>query len=121
MVDDAATTRDLIKSFGWDENASFEQNDIQEFNRVLFEALNKIFEGTKHASLIADLYDGLYTDTLHCTECLHDSNKEVSFNDISLTIKDEFSKTYNDSLEKGLQYYFSSEKLEGDNQYFCSN
>lgn len=31
LVDDAAVTRDLIKSFGWDENQSFEQNDVQEF------------------------------------------------------------------------------------------
>jgi len=31
LVNDAATTKDLIKSFQWDENQSFEQNDVQEF------------------------------------------------------------------------------------------
>lgn len=68
LVNDAAATHDLTKSFGWDENASFEQNDVQEFCRVLFEAINTTFEGSPQASLIADLYDGVLTDTLHCTE-----------------------------------------------------
>lgn len=120
LVDDAATTRDLIKSFGWDENASFEQNDVQEFCRVLFEAINTTFEGTELASLISDLYDGIYTDRLHCLNCGFDSDKEVRFNDISLTIKDDFSNVFNDSLEKALAHYLHIEKLEGDNQYECS-
>ncbi|CAI2367721.1 unnamed protein product [Moneuplotes crassus] len=120
LVDDAATTTDLIKSFGWDQNASFEQNDISEFCRVLFEALNTTFEGTPQASLLDNLYNGIYSDTLHCTACGYDSNKEVNFNDISLTIKDDFSNSFNDSLEKALGHYLGTEKLEGDNQYFCS-
>lgn len=119
-MDDAATTTDLTKSFGWNENQSFEQNDVQEFCRVLFEALNTTFEGTEQASLISDLYDGVLTDTLHCMNCGYDSNKEVRFNDISLTIKDDFSNVFNDSLEKALAHYLHIEKLEGDNQYECS-
>lgn len=87
---------------------------------MLFEAINTTFEGTEQENLISDLYDGLLTDTIHCTNCGYDSNKEVRFNDISLTIKDEFSNVFNDSLEKALAYYLHTEKLEGDNQYECS-
>jgi hypothetical protein len=110
----------LIKSFDWNENQSFEQNDIQEFCRVLFEALNTTFEGTPQASLISDLYDGLITDRLHCYGCGSDSDKQVNFNDISLTIKNEFTGTFYSSLEKALEHYLGSEKMEGDNQYECS-
>lgn len=120
LVDDAATTLDLIKSFGWDQNASFEQNDISEFWRVLFEALNTTFEGTKQSTLLDNLYNGIYSDTIHCTVCGNDSNKEVNFNDISLTIKDDFSNSFNDSLEKALAHYLGIERMEGDNQYHCS-
>lgn len=119
-MDDAAATTDLIKSFGWDENQSFEQNDVQEFCRVLFEAINTTFEGTDQATMIADLYDGILSDTVHCTSCGYDSGKEVRFNDISLTIKDDFSNVFNDSLEKALAHYLHIERLEGDNQYECS-
>ena len=107
-------------SFGWNENQSFEQNDVQEFWRILFEALNTTFEGTPHASMLSDLYDGILTDLVHCTEWGYDSNKEVKFNDISLTIKDDFSNVFNDSLEKALAHYLHIEKLAGDNQYDCS-
>lgn len=107
-------------SFGWNENQSFEQNDVQEFWRILFEALNTTFEGTPHASMLSDLYDGILTDFVHCTEWGYDSNKEVKFNDISLTIKDDFSNVFNDSLEKALAHYLHIEKLAGDNQYECS-
>ena len=117
LVNDAAATRDLIMSFGWNENQSFEQNDVQEFWRLLFEALNTTFEGTPHASMISDLYDGILTDFVHWTEWGYESNKEVKFNDISLTIKDDFSNVFNDSLEKALAHYLHIEKLAGDNQY----
>ena len=110
----------MIKSFGWDENQSFEQNDIQEFCRVLFEALNTTFEGTAQATLISDLYDGLYVDRLHCCSCQFNSDKEVKFNDISLTLKDEFAGVLNNSLEKALAFYLGIERLEGDNKYQCS-
>lgn len=68
LVNDAAATLDLIQSFGWDKNQSFEQNDVQEFCRVLFEALNTTFEGTAQSSMLSDLYDGVISDSLQCTE-----------------------------------------------------
>lgn len=121
LVNDAATTSDLIKSFGWNENQSFEQNDISEFCRILFEALNITFEGTEHESLISNLYDGQYVDRLHCCRCGYNSDKEVKFNDMPLTIKDSFTGSFYDSLEKALAHYLGTEKLEGDNQYECSS
>lgn len=36
---DYVDTRSLTKSFGWTSQQSFEQQDIQEFFRVLFEAI----------------------------------------------------------------------------------
>lgn len=58
-------TRELTKSFGWTENDSFQQHDIQELLRVLFEALeisyNKGFWNpgvVESNSLIEYLYKG---------------------------------------------------------------
>ena len=33
------STKELVKSFQWHDDEAFNQQDIQEFNRVLFEAL----------------------------------------------------------------------------------
>lgn len=37
----AVSTKDLTQSFGWDEVESFRQHDVQEFNRVLQESLER--------------------------------------------------------------------------------
>ena len=39
--------------------------------------------------------------------------------DISLTIKSEFDKIYNKSVEEALENYVTPEVLEGENQYEC--
>ena len=41
---DFVDTRSLTNSFGWNSQESFEQQDVQEFFRVLFEAIEKSFE-----------------------------------------------------------------------------
>ena len=41
---DHIDTRSLTKSFGWDGAEAFQQQDVQEFLRVLFDALEKSFE-----------------------------------------------------------------------------
>ena len=40
-------TKALTKSFGWDSGEVFQQQDIQELCRVLFDALEGAFKGTE--------------------------------------------------------------------------
>ncbi len=41
--------------------------------------------------------------------------------DLSLTVKSEFDKVYNESVEKALKYYLKPDHLCGNNLYFCEN
>ena len=57
----AISTSDLIKSFGWDSNAAFQQQDVQECLHVLFDAISRICEGTALGS---------YTDRMNTGQLL---------------------------------------------------
>eukprot|EP00742_Colponemidia_sp_Colp-10_P003548 GILJ01003779.1.p1 GENE.GILJ01003779.1~~GILJ01003779.1.p1 ORF type:complete len:1161 (+),score=247.88 GILJ01003779.1:139-3621(+) len=112
-------TRDLTKSFQWTSHDSFQQHDVQEFCRVLFDAIETTFKGTEQANFINDLYEGIMIDYVQCRECHHESSREDKFLDISLTVRNEFDKIYNDSVDKALENYLKPEILEGNNKYFC--
>jgi ubiquitin carboxyl-terminal hydrolase 47 len=63
------STKQLTKSFKWDQSDSFTQHDIQEFARVLFEALENSFEDDSSVDVqaINDLFKG---ESLNYTQCL---------------------------------------------------
>lgn len=46
------TTQALTTSFGWKSRDSFQQHDVQELARVLFDALEKILVGTPNSQLV---------------------------------------------------------------------
>eukprot|EP00358_Blepharisma_japonicum_P000054 CAMPEP_0202954480 /NCGR_PEP_ID=MMETSP1395-20130829/50840_1 /ASSEMBLY_ACC=CAM_ASM_000871 /TAXON_ID=5961 /ORGANISM="Blepharisma japonicum, Strain Stock R1072" /LENGTH=276 /DNA_ID=CAMNT_0049670025 /DNA_START=359 /DNA_END=1189 /DNA_ORIENTATION=+ len=71
--------------------------------------------------MIKTLYEGSYIDYVKCLKCLKESSREDKFLDLSLTVKNEFDKIYNDSIEKALANYIRPEELSGDNQYFCDH
>ena len=54
----AISTVALTKSFGWDSNEVFQQQDVQELNRKLFEALEDAFKDTEEAKVIDELFSG---------------------------------------------------------------
>mmetsp|Transcript_32739 Transcript_32739/g.56995 ORF Transcript_32739/g.56995 Transcript_32739/m.56995 type:complete len:1043 (+) Transcript_32739:920-4048(+) len=112
-------TTGLTKSFGWDLRESFQQHDVQEFCRVLFDAIEQSVRGTEQASMITDLYEGVLHDYVKCLNCGTESRREDKFLDVSLTVKNIFDKVYNDSVEKALENYLKAEFLNGDNRYMC--
>jgi ubiquitin C-terminal hydrolase len=114
-----AKTTGLTKSFGWDSRESFEQHDVQEFCRVLFDAIERSVRDTAQASMITDLYEGVLHDYVKCLNCGTESRREDKFLDVSLTVKNVFDKVYNDSVEKALENYLRAEFLSGDNRYMC--
>lgn len=52
-------TTSLTKSFGWDSTEAWQQHDIQELCRVMFDALEQKFKNTEQADLINRLYEGI--------------------------------------------------------------
>eukprot|EP00768_Dysnectes_brevis_P001261 gnl/Dysnectes_brevis/1308_a1464_2015.p1 GENE.gnl/Dysnectes_brevis/1308_a1464_2015~~gnl/Dysnectes_brevis/1308_a1464_2015.p1 ORF type:complete len:1292 (-),score=598.81 gnl/Dysnectes_brevis/1308_a1464_2015:59-3778(-) len=109
----AASTKDLTKSFGWTSAESFTQHDIQELNRVLFDALEKVLDREPSGlTPIQSLYEGEYEDLIDCTRCAYASRRSVKFGDLSLDVRSD--------LRASLRAYITPERLEGDNAYQCS-
>lgn len=112
-------TTGLTRSFGWTHGESFQQHDVQEFCRVLFDAIEKSVKETSQSQIIQELYEGRYVDYVKCLKCGSESTREDKFLDLSLTIKNTFEKIYNDSIEKALHNFVKPEYLSDGNQYFC--
>ena len=64
-------TTSLIKSFGWDSTEVWQQYDIQELCRVMFDVLEQKFKNIEQA----DLINRLYQDTKY----YYMSLKKISF------------------------------------------
>ena len=80
-------THDLTKSFGWNSDDAFQQHDVQELCRVMFDALERTFKDTPQRNLINELYQGKIKDYVKCLECNIESARVNVFLDISLCIR----------------------------------
>ncbi|OMJ74395.1 hypothetical protein SteCoe_26692 [Stentor coeruleus] len=116
-----ADTKGLTKSFGWNTKDSFEQHDVQEFCRVLFDAIEKSVQGTPEENMIKKLYEGKMIDYVKCSNCKNESRRIDTFLDLSLTVKSKFDNIYNDSIEKALYTFIKPEILDEGNKYFCGH
>ena len=112
-------THGLTKSFQWDYRDSFTQHDVQEFCRVLFDAIERSVKGTAQEAIINDLYQGVLIDYVKCQTCGVESQREDKFLDVSLAVRNDTDHIYNDSLEKALDTFVRPETLSGTNQYSC--
>jgi len=115
----AVKTKDLTKSFGWEDADAFTQHDVQELCRVLFDALEKNFQGTKQANLVNDLYQGKMKDYVQCKECKHESARVDHYLDIPLVIRGFGETVPVRSVEEALYKFVQPEVLDKDNQYNC--
>ena len=115
----AVETTDLTKSFGWDSTEAWQQHDIQELCRVMFDALEQKFKHTKHADLINRLYEGKMIDYVKCLECETEKNREDTFLDIPLPVRPFGSNVAYESVEEAIKAFVQPETLDGNNQYFC--
>ncbi|KRT83230.1 Peptidase [Oryctes borbonicus] len=115
----AVETTDLTHSFGWDMQEAWEQHDIQELCRVMFDALEQRFKDTKQANLINDLYEGKMIDYVKCLECHTEKSREDTFLDIPLPVRPFGSIVAYNSVEEALRAFVQPETLDGNNQYFC--
>lgn len=92
---------------------------MKEFCRVLFDAIEESCKGTKQETFIRDLYEGNLISYVTCLKCKFESQRVDKFLDLSLTVKNQYSNSINDSIEKALLCYLKPEFLDNDNKYFC--
>ncbi|CAD7004861.1 unnamed protein product [Ceratitis capitata] len=115
----AVETTDLTRSFGWDSTEAWQQHDIQELCRVMFDALEHKFKNTKQMNLIASLYEGKMIDYVKCLECNTEKTRADTFLDIPLPVRPFGSTVAYGSIEEALRAFVQPETLDGNNQYFC--
>lgn len=112
-------TTDLTRSFGWDSAEGWQQHDIQELCRVMFDALEQKFKNTKQADLINRLYEGKMIDYVKCLDCNTEKQREDKFLDIPLPVRPFGSAVAYENIEDALRAFVQPEILEGNNQYHC--
>lgn len=115
----AVGTTELTTSFGWDSSEAWQQHDVQELCRVMFDALEQKFKDTDQADLISRYYEGKLKDYVKCLECGYESAREDTFLDIPLVVRPFGSTQAYGSVEEALRAFVTPETLEGSNQYFC--
>nr|CAG4708846.1 unnamed protein product [Naegleria fowleri] len=136
----AVPTTSLTKSFGWEQSDAFVQHDVQELNRLLFDAIDvsliasrntdnketqnghtpKIKELTNfHDVLISDIYSGIMLDYIEAKDHKRESGEPVGrvrediYMDLQLVVRSV------SSVEEALDNYVKPELLEGNEQWIC--
>ena len=102
----ACSTEALTKSFGWNQGDGQQQQDAQEFNRVLFEAIEKALSKTPQKNLMDDMFFGDLSGFLLCHNCNHNINLPDRFMDMGLHVEGK------KGVAESLKYYFQDDIIE---------
>jgi ubiquitin C-terminal hydrolase len=126
------TTLDFSNALGLEHD---EQQDPNEFARLLFERMDESFQQCDNdgdlANLLQRIFHGVTTYETICMTCGNSSERSEGFMDLNLpiikrpkekatTIKALFAKNVDTDVQYCLDQYTCAELLEGDNQYLCS-
>ena len=87
---DYLETKGLTKSFKWEREDSFVQHDVQEFSKVLFEALEVSFAASEKYDTVDQLFQGESLSYLKCKEKGCESNNYERWLDLQLIIENKF-------------------------------
>jgi ubiquitin carboxyl-terminal hydrolase 7 len=105
------STNRLIYSFGWTRDMIFIQHDVQEFNLLLSDIMEKKMKGTKAEGTFKFLFEGKSLNYIKCIDVDYNSIKEEYYYDLQLTIKG--CKNIYESLNK----YTEEEILDNEDKY----
>lgn len=81
------STDKLIMSFGWGREEMNMQHDVQEFNLLLGELMEKKMKGTPGEGTFSRLFEGKLINYIECFNVDYKSEKEERFTDLQLTVK----------------------------------
>uniref|UniRef100_A0A183CS83 USP domain-containing protein n=1 Tax=Globodera pallida TaxID=36090 RepID=A0A183CS83_GLOPA len=112
-------TKELTASFGWESNEAYEQHDVQELCRIMFDALERCWHKTENQSVIQDLYKGTIEDCVKCLRCKTENVRKDVFLDLPLAVKQFGASESFHSIEEALKAFIKPEVLNGNNQYQC--
>ena len=106
-----ASTRDLLKSFGWNSEQWHVQHDVQEFNCILSDTLEKKMKGTPSEGTYSKIFIGKMRNFIQCSEVNYRSERFEHFSDLQLNVKGC------SNLYESFERYVEVEVLDGDNKY----
>jgi ubiquitin C-terminal hydrolase len=107
----AVGTELLTKSFGWSVLETNQQNDVQEFSRVLLTKLEEKMKGTPQDGALASLFQGKTRAMVICPALGASSMSSETFYDLSLVVKGC------SDLDSSFAKYTDLEIVTGPNQY----
>lgn len=81
------STDRLVRSFGWGREQISIQHDVQEFNLLLSDVMEKKMKGTPGEGTFSKLFEGKLINYIKCVNVEYKSEKEEKFNDLQLTVK----------------------------------
>jgi len=108
----AVNTKGLTISFHWDRAQSFQQNDVQELMKVLFDALEKTLHVDPNNSFTNTLYMGTSIDSLKALTDGYERRIDSKFDQLQLALSEDV-----DSVEKGIEKFLAPEKLIEGNRW----
>lgn len=89
------------------------QHDVQEFNRLLQDTIEKKMKDTPAQDAIKQLFVGKMKSYIKCINVEYESSRTEDYYDIQLNVKGC------KNLEESFRNYVSEETLEGDNKYMA--
>lgn len=89
---DYLETKGLTVSFKWEKEDSFVQHDVQEFSKVLFEALEVSFASTAAYDSVDQLFQGESLNYIKCKNNGCDSSNLEKWLDLQLVIENPWEK-----------------------------
>ncbi len=115
----AVETKALTASFGWTGADAFQQQDVNELFNVLCDSLENNFRGTRGRGVIESLFEGREKHYLRCSVCGFESSRQEKFRAVMMNLKQFGDPRPIASIEEGLDNWFTSERLNGENQWHC--
>lgn len=110
---DAVPTLELTKSFGWETQDIFAQQDVQELNRILMENLENKMKGTEVENSLNKMFVGKTKTYIKCIDVEYGSERIEDFWDIQLNVRGY------KNLDESFKNYIAVETMDGENKYFA--
>ena len=117
----AIDTVGITKSFGWEGSEVFQQQDVQELTRVLFDALEESFKGTPSENVLDKMYAGEMIDYLRCIDVDYESERSDKFLDLSVAILPFGQEKACGTLSECIETFLQPEILDGDNKFYAED
>lgn len=110
---DAVATLELTRSFGWETQDIFAQQDVQELNRVLMENLETKMKGTEVDNILNRIFVGRTKTYIKCIDVDYGSERVEDFWDIQLNVRGY------KNLDESFRDYIAVETMNGENKYYA--